>query len=133
VSRRIAAACAVVACLMGPTESLAQVATTGDAIKLPVTPLFLPQTIEQPAPGFWTPFQAIPNDFVRFFSRDTMKVVGVGGLGALAAHQWDRQGIEEAQEHLRPGMFRAGTLGGGFCTQSRRLPDRVSSRAWVQI
>jgi membrane-associated phospholipid phosphatase len=47
-----------------------------------------------------------------------MKIVGVGGVGALAAHQWDGEGIEEAQQHLRPGMFRAGNIGGGFFVQA---------------
>jgi membrane-associated phospholipid phosphatase len=116
--RRVAVGC-LVACLLGPVEGLAQVATiTSDAITLPTTPLFPQANIEPSAPGFWVPFQAIPNDFARFFSADTMKIAGFGGLGALAVHQWDGKGIVEAQAHLRPSMFRAGNVGGGFFVQA---------------
>jgi membrane-associated phospholipid phosphatase len=45
-------------------------------------------------------------------------VISVGGIGALAAHQWDGEGIEEATEHLRPSAFSAGNIGGGFFVQT---------------
>jgi hypothetical protein len=67
--------------------------------------------------GFWMPFKAIPSDFVRFFSADSLKIVGVGGAGALAAHQWDGAATEESQEHVRPSLFQAGNFGGGFLVQ----------------
>jgi membrane-associated phospholipid phosphatase len=68
--------------------------------------------------GFWAPFTAIPDDFARFFSSDAVRVVGVGGAAALAAHRWDGKGIEEAGEHFRPSAFTAGNIGGGFFVQS---------------
>jgi hypothetical protein len=71
----------------------------------------------QPDGSFWGPFLAIPNDFGRFFSAGTLKVLGVGGAGALAAHQWDDKGIEESQEHFDRRLFEGGRIGGSFLTQ----------------
>jgi hypothetical protein len=41
-------------------------------------------------------FVAIPGDFGHFLSRDTMNTLCLGGAGALSAHRWDRNGIEES-------------------------------------
>lgn len=71
-------------------------------------------------PGFWAPFKSVPNDFVRFFSADVGKVVGVGGASALATYRWDAKGIEESQEHFRPNLFRfrTGNIGGSLLVQA---------------
>jgi membrane-associated phospholipid phosphatase len=70
------------------------------------------------AASFWAPFTALPDDFRRFFTTDTVRFLGVGGIGALAAHQWDDEGIEHATEHFRPSSFTAGNIGGGFLAQT---------------
>jgi membrane-associated phospholipid phosphatase len=44
--------------------------------------------------------------------------MGVGAAGALAAHQWDAEIIEDSREHLRPRLFDAGNVGGGFLVQA---------------
>ena len=97
---RVAAFC-VAACFTCPAVGAAQ----SDA----------PSTTD----SFWAPFTIIPADFTRFVSSDdTLRIVGTGAAGALAAHRWDDNGIEEAQEHFRPSMFSAGNLGGGFLVQT---------------
>ena len=68
--------------------------------------------------NFWAPFTQIPDDLVRFLSADTLKILAVGGAGAAAAHRWDGKGIEEAREHLRPGLFEAGNIAGGVLVQT---------------
>ena len=124
---RPVAACCVAACLMCPAvvgaQSVAEpTAAPGSSPAIPsptitgTVPLSTPPLLEpsqrKPAgTGFWAPFQTIPEDFVRFFSADTMKVVGVGSVGAFAAHQWDGQGIEESPDraiglHLDDGPHR---------------------------
>lgn len=67
---------------------------------------------------FWEPFKHIPGDFVRFISADTMKILSAGAIGAAAAHPWDGRGIEAAQEHFRPGVFKAGNIAGGVLVQT---------------
>jgi membrane-associated phospholipid phosphatase len=70
-------------------------------------------------PGLTEPFRQFPNDLRRFFSSDTFKVVGVGGVAALAATRVDGQTILEAREHLQPaGRFSPGNIGGGFFVQT---------------
>jgi membrane-associated phospholipid phosphatase len=75
-------------------------------------------TREATETGFWTPFREIPNDLGRFFSVDTMKVVGIGGAGALAAHRWDEEAVKHSQEHWRASLFRTGNIGGGVLVQA---------------
>ena len=70
-------------------------------------------------PGFTEPFRQFPNDLRRFFSSDTFKVVGIGGVAALAATRVDGQTVLEAREHLQPaGRFSTGNVGGGFFVQT---------------
>lgn len=130
---RVAAAC-VAACLISPAVCLAQTTAEptsgvvaaadseapgwGDSVIPPPSSLFDPLTEHAPDTGYWAPFKAIPRDFTRFFSSDTMKVVGLGGVGALTLHPWDGEGIEESQKYLRPSLFRPGSIGGGFLIQT---------------
>lgn len=128
--KRFAAVC-LVAYLVGPTVGWAQTPTeaTQNASRAE-QPLLLGNNSPGPlpsdssrqkssaGPGFWAPFRGIPDDFVRFFSADMVKVVGVGGAGALATHRWDARGIEESQEHFRPNLFRAGNIGGSLLVQT---------------
>jgi hypothetical protein len=69
-------------------------------------------------PSFWAPFKAIPRDFVRFASVDTVRVVGIGVGGAVMAHNWDDSGIARARAHLNPRTFRPGNIGGNFYVQT---------------
>ena len=69
-------------------------------------------------PSFWAPFKAIPRDFVRFASVDTVRVVGIGVGGAVMAHNWDDSGIAQARAHLNPRTFRPGNIGGNFYVQT---------------
>jgi membrane-associated phospholipid phosphatase len=68
--------------------------------------------------GFWRPFRAIPNDFMNFLSADTLKVVAIGGIGAVTAHRWDGNAMTTSQAHFRAATFNAGNLGGGFLVQA---------------
>ncbi len=115
---RIAASC-VAACLTFPTMCGAQTAASEAHGTVPVPSIAdAAAHTEADTSSFWAPFTAIPGDFVRFLSPETLRVAGIGGAGALAAHQWDRQGIEEATEHFRPSMFTAGNIGGSFLVQT---------------
>jgi hypothetical protein len=131
--RRVAA-CSIATCLMYPAVAGAQSVaerpaapgsspakpspTITGTVPFSTRPLFELSKGKPSGTGFWAPFQVIPNDFVQFFSADTMKVVSVGSVGAFAAHQWDGQGIEESQEHVRPSLFKTGNIGGGFLVQA---------------
>lgn len=98
------------------SRAASQFPTVGDSF--PAPPLFDLPTRKPVDTGFWQPFRAIPDDFVRFFSSDTLKVVGLGGAGALAAHQWDASGSIKSRRHRRPSLFTAGNVGGGFLVQA---------------
>ncbi len=123
------AALTLCACLASPTLGSAQAPLNAVPVATPAGPsdlpgLRIPKVFESPKPkpkptdgGFWAPFEAVPSDFVRFFSADTMKVVGVMGAGALAAHRWDDQAMLESQAHLSPAAFRAGDSSGRFLVQ----------------
>ena len=80
-------------------------------------PSRVPDLKQLPA-GFWKPFRSVPSDFVRLLSADTVKVVGVGGAGALGIHRVDDKGIQESQEHFRPRLFRTGNVGGSLLVQT---------------
>lgn len=108
---RLAAMC-VAACLSCPALSAAQSASPAVHDRPEST---LAASADD---AFWAPFAAIPRDFVQFVSPETLRLLGAGSATAFAAHQWDRQGIEEAQEHFRPSMFTAGNVGGGFLLQT---------------
>jgi hypothetical protein len=121
------AALTLCACLVCPAWGLGQTPITAVPVAAPGTPsdlpgLHIPKILESPRPkltsgGFWAPFEAVPSDFVRFFSADTMKVVGFMGAGALAAHRWDDQAMFESQEHMSPAAFNAGNISGRFLFQ----------------
>jgi membrane-associated phospholipid phosphatase len=112
------AACCLAACLACPALGGAQTSTSSPSDPFPFPSVFEPAPQKPADPdSFWAPFTAIPGDFVHFFSSDTLRVIGIGSAGAFAAHQFDRQGIEEAKEHLRPSMFKTGNIGGGFLVQ----------------
>lgn len=131
--RDAVAACCVAGCLMFPGMSVAQtrvapptVSATpstpstppSGGVTFPLPTIFNPTEPARPSAGFWTPLKAIPDDFARFFSRDALKIVAIGGAGALAAHQWDGEVVEESQEHLRRSVFEPGNIGGGFLVQT---------------
>lgn len=120
---------AVTVTLLSPSLCLAQVGggpgapapggtTPGDFVALPSTPLFGDARPRGADEGFWAPFKAIPGDYVRFFSTDTLRIVGIGGLLALAGSTLDQRGIETAKAHLRPEMFSSGNIGGQFYVQA---------------
>jgi membrane-associated phospholipid phosphatase len=70
-------------------------------------------------PGLTEPFRQFPNDLRRFFSSDTFKVVGIGGVAALAATRVDGQTVLEARQRLQPARrFSTGNVGGGFFVQT---------------
>lgn len=78
-----------------------------------------PARARRDLPGFTEPLRQFPSDLRRFFSSDTFKVVGVGGVAALAATRVDGQTVLEAREHLQPaGRFSTGNVGGGFFVQT---------------
>jgi membrane-associated phospholipid phosphatase len=111
---RYAAAVCLAVSLTLPAGLSAQ--TLAPAPSAPVT-----AAATQPArtsTNFWAPFTHIPDDLVRFVSADTLKILAIGGVGAATAHRWDGKGIEEAQEHLRPGLFRTGNIAGGVFVQT---------------
>jgi hypothetical protein len=70
-------------------------------------------------PGFADPFRQYAGDLRRFLSPDTFRVVGLGGVLALASHRWDGETVIEAREHLQPrGRFSSGNIGGGALIQA---------------
>jgi membrane-associated phospholipid phosphatase len=121
------AAVTLCACLVCPAWGSAQTPLDGVPLVGPAGPsdlsaLPLQNIFESPKPtstgsGFWEPFGAVPRDFVRFFSGDTMKVMGVMGASALAAHQWDRPAALGSQEHLSRSVFRSGDTSGRFLVE----------------
>jgi membrane-associated phospholipid phosphatase len=126
---RVATWC-LAACLTWPAAAAAQTSPdlSSEAAALDVRPASSPAvqpedaqagaTFPVPRPRFWQPLTAIPGVFVRLFSADALRVMAVGGMGALAAHQWDNAGIEAATLHFRPDVFSAGNIGGGFKVQT---------------
>jgi membrane-associated phospholipid phosphatase len=109
---RVAALC-VAACLTCPAVTAAQtVSDLRPAAGAPAAP------VQAVPDSFWTPFKAVPDDFARLFTTDTVRILSLGAAGALAAHQWDGKGIEEASEHFRPPAFTLGNVGGGFLIQA---------------
>ncbi len=113
---RLAAWC-VLACFVCPASGAAQTATepTDAERSQAFTPAEASAAVRE---SFWAPFKNVPDDFARLFSSDAVRVVGVGGAAALAAHRWDDEGIEEATDHFRPSAFTAGNIGGGFLVQT---------------
>lgn len=113
----------VLVCLACPSIGLAQTLTLPSVpLGQPVVPTGgdTPTTMRFAAPkadGFWAPFTAVPGDFVRFMSMDTLKLMGIAGAGAALASRWDGHAIEEAREHLATSKFTAGNIGGGFLVQ----------------
>lgn len=131
--RDAVAACCVAVCLTFPRVSVAQTrlapptvstrpstpsAPPSGGVTPPLPAIFDPTGPARPDAGFWAPFKEIPDDFARFFSRDALEIVAIGGAGALAAHQWDGEVVEESQQHLRPSVFETGNIGGGFLIQT---------------
>jgi membrane-associated phospholipid phosphatase len=97
-----------------PTVELPRVELRGRAALLEP-----PTRATRDLPGFTEPFRQFPNDLRRFFSSDTFKVVGVGGVAALAATRVDGQTVLEARQRLQPaGRFSTGNVGGGFFVQT---------------
>lgn len=103
---------------VAPETSVPTIGRPGDFVALPQAPLFGNPPSREAGDGFWAPFKAIPGDYVRFFSADTMRVVGLGGALALAGSALDERGIEAAQAHLKPQAFQSGNVGGQFYIQA---------------
>lgn len=129
MTTRLPTSLTVLVCLAIPSSGFAQTLTlpsmpVGQPV-VPRGPVVLPgddtQTTSRftapKADGFWAPFKAVPGDFGRFMSMDTLKLVGIAGAGAALASRWDGHAIEEAQEHLQASKFTAGNIGGGFLVQ----------------
>jgi membrane-associated phospholipid phosphatase len=66
------------------------------------------------------PFKSVGGDMKRFFSSDSIRFIGLVGVVAIGVAPWDREGIEESQEHWAqsPGAFQAGNVGGSFLVQT---------------
>lgn len=65
-----------------------------------------------------SPLPAVKRGFARFLGDDdSWKLLAVTGVAALASHPYDRTGAIEARQHLSPGAFRVGNLGGSFQVQ----------------
>jgi hypothetical protein len=121
---RLSASLLVVVCLASPGICQAQllesqpVPATGQGFH-PIADAPPPTTFRAPnADGFWTPFKSVPSDFVRFFSKDTAKIVGLVGASALVASRWDGQSIDGIQGMAPASRFEAGNVGGGFLIQA---------------
>jgi membrane-associated phospholipid phosphatase len=127
MTTRLPASLTVLVCLAIPSAGFAQTLT------LPSVPLGQPVVPRGPgapdgdtpatrfaapkADGFWAPFTAVPGDFVRFMSMDTLKLVGIAGAGAAVASRWDGHAIEQVQERMQSGSATAGNVGGKFLVQ----------------
>jgi membrane-associated phospholipid phosphatase len=90
--------------------------------QVPIEPASPPPASPQlPAPSatnFWTPFIAVPRDFVHFFSMDTARIFGVSTAAGMVVHRWDDDGIVIALGRFKPlDAFRAGNVGGGMYAQ----------------
>ena len=70
-----------------------------------------------PKPGHGALFAPLGQDFARFFSTDTAKMVGVFAVAALFAHPADQQSVDTASANLTKGMAHAGNTGGGVLMQ----------------
>jgi hypothetical protein len=67
------------------------------------------------------PFKAVGADLKRFFSADTLRIVGPAAALAVAAMPaFDDVGVHESQEHwaTSPAFFQPGNVGGGFLVQA---------------
>lgn len=123
--RHRCAALVIVACVSCPSLSGAQssapdsssVASTDqhDFLAVPQTPIFDQSRAKARDAGFWAPFTAIPDDFVRFLSTDTATIIGAGTVAALAAHPLDDNRLVKSSSS---GSFTAGNIGGSFLTQA---------------
>ncbi len=125
MTHRLPASLAVVVCLASPSICQAQLLDSQPL--LPVGQVFQPLAGDTPtatefqaprADGFWAPFTSVPNDFVRFISKDTAKVVGLVGAGALLASRWDGQSLDRIQDMGPASRFSAGNIAGGFLLQA---------------
>jgi hypothetical protein len=126
MTHRISASLALIVCLASPAVSQAQL-LDGQPL-LPAGHVFTPPVADDSpdpasfnaprADGFWAPFKQVPNDFVRFLSKDTAKVVGLMGASALIASRWDGQSLERVQSLAPASRFEAGNIGGGFLLQA---------------
>jgi CheY-like chemotaxis protein len=65
-----------------------------------------------------SPFKSVGRDVRQFFSTDTAHLLVAAGSAAIMARMVDQKAVEESQEHLGRGVFRAGNIGGGFAVQA---------------
>jgi membrane-associated phospholipid phosphatase len=125
MTHRISASLAVMVCLATPSICGAQ-SLEGQPL-LPTGKVLVPaggdtptaSTFQAPnADGFWAPFKEIPGDFVRFVSKDTAKLVGAVGVGALVASRWDGQSLDRIQDMAHASRFSFGNFAGTFAFQA---------------
>jgi membrane-associated phospholipid phosphatase len=96
-----------VCCLAAPVKGLAQTTPApSDSLRAPSSD------------SFWAPFAAAPRDFVRFFSADTARILGVATAGVMVVHDWDDDWIALSQGRLQStSAFKPGNIGGGMFAQ----------------
>jgi membrane-associated phospholipid phosphatase len=115
--RSLPLACCLLACTLTSTLASAQ-----EAEPQPLATPNVASTVLAGQAGssrsFWAPFTAVPRDFVRFASLDTLKVIGLGVAGAASVHRWDDSGMSHAREHMPERAFRIGNVGGNFLVQT---------------
>jgi len=108
--------------LLKSTESGADSPASEDqasASAAPSEPLASPRgpvTFGAPQPA--NPFTSVARDLKRFFSRDTVAVMGIFGPAASVAYPWDQAGTHESQEHLSRPVFEPGNVAGSFLVQT---------------
>jgi membrane-associated phospholipid phosphatase len=68
-------------------------------------------------PGDGAFLAPLGQDFTRFFSTDTAKVVGAFALAALLAHPADRQSVDTVSANLTKGIAHTGNTGGSLLAQ----------------
>lgn len=125
MTHRLSASLAVVVCLASPSICVAQLLDSQSL--LPIGQAAPPIAGDSPSPtdfqapradGFWAPFKAVPSDFVRFMSKDTATLMGLGGASALLASRWDGQSIDGIQSMGHTSRFEAGNIAGRFLLQT---------------
>lgn len=117
-------------CILGLTSFLLttahaaagqQLVPARDASLLPVADTVVTspdKTTPSPMPGPSAPFRSLGHDFKHLFTLDSVRTVAPFIVAAVGVTRWDRESVEEAQEHLPRSVFRAGNIGGGFFVQT---------------
>ena len=76
-----------------------------------------PKLPSAPRPSDTAFLAPLGQDFSRFFSTDTAKLVSVFAAAALLAHPADRESVDSVRANLTKGVTHAGNTGGGAFAQ----------------